>query len=366
MQEERIDDLTDELLHRIEGLQLRLQVTINLGLQQPHLSCCGPAYTAHAVYNSVHSSCRMSRACACTMSGKPRSPGAPASHYTPPPHACIAAARRCWYLQSVEDEQERLGERQQQQRRSLQQLQASVEQQERERRLSSSAATASVASASIRQVASGRQRVCASADGAAAPGYAHSDSGTMCTLPPGFALPEMASMIPTSISEPEAQHSARRSSSTHTAPTSILEQQPLRQQPSATNSAAGLDVPRLSESQDGRNSQLASEVAELSERVCALEEQQKQAEGMSARLQEVEEQLGAAAPLDAMTCGAVEARLSVLEDDSNERKQQLQVRKACRVFAQPRLVRAVHRFFNPTHAHTGACSVYKRCACACS
>jgi hypothetical protein len=48
---------------------------------------------------------------------------------------------------------------------------------------------------------------------------------------------------------------------------------------------------------------------------------------VSSRLEALEDQLGDAAPLDGMTCGAVEARLSVLEDDSNEAKQQLQVRR---------------------------------------
>lgn len=156
----------------------------------------------------------------------------------------------------------------------------------------------------------------------------------MGALPPGFALPDMASVIPTSISEPEAQHS--RYSSIHAAPSSILEQHTPRQQPStgmvgealpAGYERSGLELSALlSESQDCRN-QLLSDVADLIERVRVLEQQQGQAEGVSSRLQTLEDQMGGAAPLDGMTCGAVEARLSVLEDDGNEAKQQLQVRR---------------------------------------
>jgi hypothetical protein len=234
-------------------------------------------------------------------------------------------------MQSVEEEQEQFGERQQQQRKDIQQVRASVEQQSEQLRSSSVSIVA--AGAHIRQVSSGRQRVATGAsDAAAASSKAHSDSGAMCTLPPGFALPDMASMIPTSISEPDAQHS--RHASAHAGPTSIPEQQVLHQQPPAGATAdrlpAGCESSGLlAGPQDNSRDELAGNLADLVGRVRALEEQQEQAEGMPARLQALEEQFEDVRPLDAMTCGAVEARLSVLEDDSSERKEQLQVCWPC-------------------------------------
>lgn len=258
---------------------------------------------------------------------------------------CVSAELPLWLLtarlsafplaalcvQSVEEEQEQFGERQQQQRKDIQQVRASIEQQSEQ--LRSSTGSVAAAGTHIRQVSSGRQRVATGAsNAAAASSKAHSNSGAVCTLPPGFALPDMASMIPTSISEPEAQHS--RHASAHAGPSSILEQQALQRQPSADTTAdrlpAGSDsTGLLAGPQDSSRDQLAGDLAELVGRVRALEEQQEQAEDVPARLQALEEQFEDVRPLDAMTCGAVEARLSVLEDDSSERKEQLQVCRLC-------------------------------------
>jgi hypothetical protein len=238
---------------------------------------------------------------------------------------CLALS--ALWMQSVEEEQEQFGERQQQQRKDIQQVRASIEQQSKQ--LRTSTVSIAAADAHVRQVSSGRQRVATGASNEAdASSKAHSDSGAMCMLPPGFVLPDMVSMIPTSISEPDAQHS--RHASAHAGPTSIREQQVLRQQlpagATADRLAAGCQSSRLLAGHcNSSRDQLAGDLADLVGRVQALEEEQVQAEDVPARLQALEEQFKDVRPLDAMTCGAVEARLSVLEDDSSDHKEQLQV-----------------------------------------
>lgn len=198
---------------------------------------------------------------------------------------------------------------------------------------------------------SGRQRVgVAPSPAAAATEHAHTDGGVACNLPQGFSLPEMGCMLPSSISEPDQAQSSRDLATYQPTPSSLGKPSSGPQQPqdvrasdpmAADGEHSGASVSQsLSESRSSR-AQLFS-AAGLVDRVCALEEQQQeteelvarlealeeqqqQAEELAARLQALEEQSAGAVPLDAMTCGAVEARLSVLEDDNSEHKQQLQV-----------------------------------------
>lgn len=269
-------------------------------------------------------------------------------------------------LQAVEEEQERFGDRQQQQQKDIQRLQAASQQLEQEQQQSRrttegdsgvcaqapAAAPLNAASALMQRTVSGRQRVAAAPLSAAAVAeHAHTDGGVVCNLPQGFSLPEMGCMLPSSFSEPDQAQSSRDLATYQPTPSSLGKPSSGQQQPRdvrasdtmpADGEHSGASVSQLlSESRSSR-AQLFS-AAGLVDRVCALEEQQQeteelvarlevleelqqqQAEELAARLQALEDLSAGAVPLDAMTCGAVEARLSVLEDDNSEHKQQLQV-----------------------------------------
>jgi hypothetical protein len=266
-------------------------------------------------------------------------------------------------LQAVEEEQERFGDRQQQQRKDIQRLQAASQQleQQHQRRTTEgdsdmcAAAPASAplnaASALMQRTVSGRQRVAAVPSSAvAATEHAHADGRVVCNLPQGFSLPEMGCMLPSSISEPDQAQNSRDLATYKPTPSSLGKPYSVQQQPRdvrasdslpADGEHSGASVSQLlSESRSSRAHLFSEaglvdrvsaleehqqEAEELVARLEALEEQQQQADELAARLQALEEQSAGAAPLDAMTCGAVEARLSVLEDDNSEHKQQLQV-----------------------------------------
>lgn len=225
--------------------------------------------------------------------------------------------------QAVEEEQERVGDCQHQQRKDIQQLQ----QQQQQSRGAPPAEPASQGLVAAR-VASGRQRVSgASVSTAAAPSRdSHTDGGAVCALPAGFALPDMACMLPSSISEPDSPQLTGRDSASALYPRSNnLQQQPsqLSQSSADVGEAPGQGTAAF---QGSQQLQLADDLDVLAGRLRLLEEQQVQAgDEVTRRLNALEQQHAGDAPLDAMTCGAVEARLSVLEDENSEAKQQLQV-----------------------------------------
>jgi hypothetical protein len=153
-------------------------------------------------------------------------------------------------------------------------------------------------------------------------------------------------MLPSSISEPDSPQLTGRDSASALYPrSSNLLQQPsqLSQSSADVGEAAGDGT---AAPQHSPQLQVAGDLEALAERVRLLEEQQAEAgDEATQRLDALEQQQARDAPLDAMTCGAVEARLSVLEDDSGEAKQQLQVGME-------------------VTSRTADCAVYKECVSA--
>jgi hypothetical protein len=104
-----------------------------------------------------------------------------------------------------------------------------------------------------------------------------------------------------------------------------LQQQPSQQSQFSSDAGDAADEGATA-AQHSQQLKVTGDLDALAERVRLLGEQQAQAnDDITQRVEALEQQQAADAPLDAMTCGAVEARLSVLEDDSGEAKQQLQV-----------------------------------------
>jgi len=249
---------------------------------------------------------------------------------------CCVPVVLCFLLQAVEEEQEHLGDRQHQQHRDITRLQAANGQQQQQQQAASvNAVMASADGPCMPQASAPRQRVAPPSAAAARTTQLHTDGGAGCMLPGGWSLPDMAHMLPTSISEPEQEQRSKGTEAALKPCSSILQQQ--ASQPQDCSAASTSPVPPTGVPLPGHEASLQADVAELAARLNTVEEQQRQqAQGLTAcrgntddtQQQQQQQQQHYGAPLDAMTCGAVEARLSVLEDCSTEHTQQLQVRSS--------------------------------------